>query len=259
MHILTARYRPIIVGAGLLCVLLSGALVMAAWATRDLPLLGKIIVLDPGHGGVDSGAHRQQIAEKDINLAVTQHLKKFLLQRGAVVILTRDVDRALHGECRDPSISGRHRRDLHARLETIAQSNAHAVISIHANASGDETEHGHDVYYNPANPDSKTMAALLGRELSAVTGIKRAPKKGSYYLLRGSNRPCVLVEVGFITNRQEREWLQDEAYQQRLAKAMAVAVEEFLIAAPGAHREETSRGVLNWRLITYKWNTKHPM
>lgn len=244
MHIITARYRPLVAAAGLLCILLSGALVMAELATRDLPLLGKIVVLDPGHGGVDSGANRPEIVEKDINLAVAQRLKEILVQRGAVVVLTRDTDRELSGECDNPRVFGRHRRDLHARLEAIMENNAHVAISIHANASRNQTEHGHDVYYNPADPDSKTMATLLCQELSAVTGVKRTPKKGSFYLLRTSKRPCVLVEVGFITNKQERELLRDGMYQQQLATAMAAATEKFLVAPPG-HQGETSWRVLN--------------
>lgn len=229
MLTLITRYRLLAAIAVLALLLLSGAMAMATFVIQDLPLLGKIVVIDPGHGGIDPGANNPQIAEKHINLAMALRVKEILTRRGAVIVLTRDTDRELSTECDNPHISGRHRRDLHARLEAIIEHNAHLGLSIHANASSDPREHGHDTYYYPGSPDSQLLAAAINQELSIVTGTNRLPKKGTFYLLRASKAPCVLVEVGFITNPRERELLQDEAYQEQLALALAAAVEKFLL------------------------------
>lgn len=209
--------------------LLAAILLLSAlYVHKATPKLsGKVIVVDAGHGGIDPGANRPGILEKDINLAVALELKKTLNQYGAKVILSRQTDVDLSGECDNEKVRGRYHRDLTARVEMAEESDADLFISIHSNAVSNAKRHGAEVFYYAKSEAGKTLATSIQTELSNVTQAVRTAKSADYFVLRRNKIPAALVEVGYITNKEERLSLQNPEYQKKLAGAIAAGISNY--------------------------------
>ncbi|SDF13538.1 N-acetylmuramoyl-L-alanine amidase family protein [Sporomusa acidovorans] len=184
-------------------------------------LNGKIIIVDAGHGGIDPGANRPGVIEKDINLAVALQLKEKLHHYGAKVVLSRQSDVDLSPECDSEKVRGRYHRDLMARVEMAEESDADIFISIHANAVTNAKRHGAEAFFCAKSEAGKQLATSIQAELCTVTTTKRTAQAADYFVLRRSRIPAALVEVGYITNIEERKLLQTPDYQQKLAEAIA--------------------------------------
>jgi N-acetylmuramoyl-L-alanine amidase len=194
-------------------------------------LAGRTIVADAGHGGIDPGANRPGIQEKDINLAVTLALRDVLAGQGAHVVLTRETDSELSGLCDNARVRGRYHRDLHARREMIREANADFFISIHANASPHARRRGIECYYAADSAEGKALALAIQEQLGAIAPVSQQARPAEFYVLRRSKVPAVLIEVGFITNPDERALLQSPEYQRRLAEAIAAGVAGYVPAS----------------------------
>lgn len=188
------------------------------------PLTGKIIVIDPGHGGVDSGTHYgQKILEKDINLKIGLILKTAIQAQGATVFMTRESDISLDDQKKNGS---RHREDLNARVRLTNTSNADIFISIHANyIRNSSSTLGPMVFYYGSSEKSKQLAESIQQSLNTLSGYKKvgtkashSAHKGNYVILRETMPPGVLVETGFLSNTIDRTLLQKESHQQEIAK-----------------------------------------
>lgn len=190
-------------------------------------LAGKVIVVDAGHGGIDPGANRPGILEKDINLAIALQLKEVLNQHGAKVVLSRQTDIDLSSECDNKQVRGRYLRDLSARVEMAEESDADLFISIHANAVNNSERHGAEVFYYAKSESGKILAQSIQAELCSVTHINRTAKTADYFVLRRNKIPAALIEVGFITNPEERMILQNPDYQRKLAEAIATGIRNY--------------------------------
>src|SRR5581483_12114454 len=127
------------VAAGLIAAILPAA--ASAAALRAPPLAGKVIVVDPGHGGRDPGAIANGVNEKDVNLAMGMDLKAVLESRGARVVMTRTSDVAL-----GPNTDA----DLQARVNAAQSAHANAFVSIHANSTPNHDYTGATTYYGPS-------------------------------------------------------------------------------------------------------------
>ncbi|WP_238456961.1 N-acetylmuramoyl-L-alanine amidase family protein [Desulforamulus putei] len=187
--------------------------------------MGKVVI-DPGHGGYDPGAIRKGVMEKHINLAIAQEIGKILKENHVQVRLTRDGDYNLAV----PGLHGRDakRYDIERRIELAQKFGADAVVSIHVNV-GRRKCSGAETFYHRQSLRGKLLAESIQRELSGIPYInKRVVKTGSYYILRRTEMPCVIVETGFLNNPQEREKLLDKKYQQMLARAIAKGVINYL-------------------------------
>lgn len=190
-------------------------------------LANRVILVDAGHGGIDSGAVRPGVFEKDINLAVALQLKDLFNQQGAKVILSRQTDKDLSGECDDEKVRGRYRRDLMARVELVEESDADLFISIHANAVKDVKRHGAEVFYHDKSEAGKALAKSIQTELCNITGVSHDIQKADYFVLRRNKIPAVLIELGYITNMEECQLLLTTDYQRRLAEAIAKGVYKY--------------------------------
>ncbi|MBP2651334.1 MAG: cwlD 3 [Firmicutes bacterium] len=190
-------------------------------------LNGKLIVIDAGHGGIDPGANRPGILEKDINLAIALELKDVLNNYGAKVLLSRQTDVDLSPECDNEKVRGRYHRDLAARVEMVEESDADLFISIHANAVNNPKRHGAEVFYYAKSAAGKGLANSIQIELSKVTQVVQAAKTADYFVLRRNKIPAALIEVGYITNAQEKTALQTTAYQKKLAEAIAAGIHNY--------------------------------
>ncbi|MFZ5633113.1 MAG: N-acetylmuramoyl-L-alanine amidase family protein [Bacillota bacterium] len=202
------------------------------------PLQGKVVVVDPGHGGYDPGAVRGGVYEKDINLQIALKLKKSLEEKGAVVILTRNGDYNL-------AIVGLHKREAHRydlgkRLEMADQSKAGLFVSIHVNCICNRIHGGAEVFYYPHSEKGKLLAECIQAELRSIPGIqKRIAKTSDCYVLRNARIPAALVEVGYLSNPGERNNLLNGEYQALLAEKISCGIREYFnmekaaILAPG--------------------------
>lgn len=190
----------------------------------SLPSASKIIVIDAGHGGIDPGANRLGVREKDINLAIALKLKEILHQQGFRVVLSRQSDIELSPECDNKKIRGRYHRDLAARVEMVEEADADLFVSIHANAVSNGSRHGAEVFYAPKSATGKELAKAIQNELCNVAKVSRTAMPADYFVLRRNKIPAVLIEVGYITNSQERLLLQSSEYQQEVASAIAKGI-----------------------------------
>ena len=181
------------------------------------PLYQKTIFLDAGHGGPDSGALYRNIYEKDINLSIVKKLEKKLKEKGAQVFLTRDGDYDLSV----PYTVNRKRSDLSRRSNMINRSNCDLYISIHLNADTSTTYHGAQVFYDSKIKQNKKIAETIQADLKQYLYTTRdAKQKNDMYLFHRLDKPGVLVEIGYITNPNDRYLLMQKEYQEKVANIL---------------------------------------
>lgn len=184
---------------------------------QDLDLLGKVIYLDPGHGGLDPGAIYKDIEEATINLEISKKLMNTLEQHGAIVYLTRNDDYDLATN----NAVNRKRSDLSRRGNIINRSMCDLYLSIHLNADVSTTWRGAQVFYDDINPQNVKIAQILQQVLKEDLNTTREYKEtNEMYLHKRVTRPGVLIEVGFITNPNERYLLLQDTYQQKVANSI---------------------------------------
>jgi len=181
-------------------------------------LVGKIILIDPGHGGPDRGATGPtNTYEKNNNLALALALNDLLKQAGAQTILTRDKDIS-------PAASYSEKEDLQARVNLGNTTKADLFISIHNNASLKPEIQGTSTYYSEDNPKSLESLHLANSILSAaldtLATTNRGLKEAGFYVLRNTTMPAILLETAFISNPNEEARLQNPIFQKNVATAI---------------------------------------
>lgn len=190
-------------------------------------MAGQVIAIDPGHGGYDPGKIGVGGSkEKDINLAVAQKLAHIIQGSGAITVLTRDrdIDLVTQGE------GTKKKRDLDKRLEIVAD--ATIFIGIQANALGSRWT-GAQTFYNEKNVESKNLAiaiqAEIKRQLKNTNREALKMNDSTSYMLRNLKHiPSVIVEVGFLSNREEERLLNDPNYQKQMAMAIYSGLVKYL-------------------------------
>ena len=191
-------------------------------STEDFSGNGRIIVLDPGHGGSDAGAIGPTgVTEKSVALAVSLKAQRLLDAAGYQVVMTRttDVDVAAPGV---PDST-----ELQARVDK-APPNAALFISVHCNAFSNGKANGMETYHAPTAVKGARLARLLNEELERLGGLSnRGVKAARFYVMTHSKCPASLIELGFITNPREEKLLASEDYQQKLAQAITNAVNRY--------------------------------
>ncbi|MEK0287835.1 N-acetylmuramoyl-L-alanine amidase [Caldifermentibacillus hisashii] len=200
----------------------------------EVTYISKTIFLDPGHGGHDSGAADGGYLEKNINLSVAKKVKSILTGRGYTVIMSREDDTYL---------------DLYERAGKANQLNADIFVSIHTNSAGKSSSpvNGIESYYYEYDPEypskinvdmhnnpervsrSITLTKIIQEKLISYTGAtNRGVDGASFAVIRESKMPATLIELGFITNNNERQKLVSNSYQDTLARAIADGIVEYL-------------------------------
>lgn len=190
-------------------------------AIKDLNLLGKVIVLDAGHGGVDNGAQNETIIEKELNLILVKKLEQELVQRGAIVYLTREDDRDL-----STTKVNRKRNDLYNRAKYINELSPDMYLSIHLNSTPSSEWRGLQVFYTNRNKANKEIATTITNYLKEKHPSTRDMKENNnYYMYKNITTPGVLIEAGFISNPGENYLLRQESYQDNSMRLIAESVE----------------------------------
>lgn len=199
---------------------------------------GRSIVLDAGHGGFDPGKVGVNGAlEKEINLQIVRKLEAYLKELGFGVTLTRTSDDALYAE----TDRNKKAADMKARIQVIESAKPDFAVSIHQNSFTQESSVGAQVFYSEGSAEGKKLAGVLQNTIrnQIADGNRRVEKaNSSYYLLKKSSCPMVIVECGFLSNHGEAELLTTEDYQNKMAWAICLGIVEYCRAG----EEESNTG-----------------
>ena len=200
----------------------------------------KVIVIDPGHGGLDQGATRGKYIESDITLQISKKLAHNLSQAGAMVIMLRENESDLAGDEFTGTIGQHKREDMKKRVAKANQARADLYISIHTNAVPNTVWTGAQTFYKPNDEESKIIAKAVQEELSKTLGnTKRKAAPGGYFVLNHTKMPAILIETGFISNPGEAALLADSKYQSKLAFAIFSGVARSQLIEPNNSKLET--------------------
>ncbi len=183
-------------------------------------LTNRVIVVDPGHGGIDPGVVGRSALEKDVTLEVGRRLAASLGQAGAMVLMTRDTDTDLS----DPGTIGasaKKREDLQRRVALANDNEADLYVSIHVNSTSDPSRRGAQTFVQQGSAESRKAGQMIQSELAGLLkNTDRQPSEVDFYITRNTSMPAVIVEIGFMTNETEEKLLADPVYQGKVAWAV---------------------------------------
>ena len=180
------------------------------------------VLIDAGHGGKDPGKiGANNVLEKDINLKISMYVKKYLEKQNIKVIMTRE-----DGERLADSQVG----DLKERVRIINEEAPDLAVSIHQNSYHETSVKGTQLFYFTHSKDAKEAADMIqkGLEAGKVDKVRPVKANDTYYLLKKTEVPVVIVECGFLSNYEEAEKLASQEYQKLLAEAIADGVIEYV-------------------------------
>ena len=186
------------------------------------------VCIDSGHGGNDPG--KIGVAgtkEKEVNLAIALKLKKQLEKQNIRVIMTRTDDRNLA----DANVKNEKTSDMKNRVAKMDSEQPDAVVSIHQNSYTDSSAKGAQVFYYEGSEEGKELAELLQKSLienADPENHRMAKANTSYYILKNTSAPTVIVECGFLSNPEEESLLISAAYQEKLVDALQKGICAYL-------------------------------
>lgn len=183
----------------------------------------KLVVLDPGHGGRDTGANGARLQEKEVNLDIALQAGEILAQRGFEVAYTRDDDTYL---------------TLSERCQIANELNAAVFVSVHCNSAENSSATGTETYYYASLEDPERfmqkeqrykLARLLQQNLVRQLGLAdRGVKQDRFTVIMDTNMPSALVETAFINNPSDEACLRDKSFRSKAARAIADAITEYM-------------------------------
>lgn len=199
------------------------------FAPHFSPLAGRIIVIDPGHGGTDQGAiGAGGTVESELNLQVAKRLRDQLWQVGAFAVLTRETE---EGEEDPPLVTKpwlqKVGEDLGQRTYIAEACHADLFISIHGNSFPSKAEYGAQTFYQAGSKEGRKLAEKIQGELIRVcdpTNPRGVQARDDLFVLNHSKMPAVIVEVGFLSHAGEEQLLRDPEYQEKLAWAIQLGI-----------------------------------
>lgn len=165
--------------------------------------------------------------EKDINLEISKKLKKFLEAQDIKVVMTRETDAGLH----DEDASNKKVEDMKQRLAIIEKADPELVVSIHQNSYHEEYVHGAQVFYYTTSTVGRHLAEILqGHLIKDIDpeNHRAAKENDSYYLLKKTAAPIVIVECGFLSNYREAEKLKTDLYQEKMAWSIHMGIMQYI-------------------------------
>lgn len=184
-----------------------------------LPTNPRLIVIDPGHGGSDSGSQHGGLREADLTLDMAKRLREILIARGWQVKLTRETDVDVYA----PNDSARD--ELQARVDVANNAGARLFVSIHANAFINAGPYGTTTYIS--KPDDVALARIVERQLAADGTKDDGIVKSHLYVTYHTRMPAVLVETAFLTNPSDYALLASSAWRQKVAQEIADGIAQY--------------------------------
>ena len=188
--------------------------------TVTLPVSGKTVVVDAGHGVPDEGAQSSNgTTEAETNLKIALKLQNLLEQSGCNVILTRSDENAIY-DLDSKTLKQKKISDIHNRVKIGNESSADIFVSIHLNKIPQQQYYGWQCFFKEGNEQSINLAKQIQENLneSIQKENKRvAMKLDNVYIMKHVEIPISIVECGFLSNPEEEQQLLDDTYQNRLA------------------------------------------
>ena len=210
------------------CLLLVSFLILSKQAAQVAGTMAttdnsKTILVDAGHGGADPGMIGVGgLEEKGINLQIAMKLREILEKKGFTVIRTREEDKGLY----DEESRNQKAQDMQRRIALVKECKPVLCISIHQNSYQDEQIRGAQVFYYSHSEEGKRMAEQMQKALLTVdeTNTRQAKANDTYYLLKRTEVPTIIVECGFLSNPEEAAKLTDTKYQKKMADAITKGI-----------------------------------
>lgn len=199
-----------------------------------------VIVIDPGHGGVDGGAvSKNGVKESDINLSIALKLKELAQADGWKVVMTRETDEGLYSK--HGSIRNKKAEDLMNRKKLIRKTRPDVAVSIHLNSFPDPSCMGAQTFYPPESSESKALAETIQEKL--IQGLdcpkkRTALAKRDVAILKDCIVPVVLVECGFLSNEREEKLLQQDEYQSKIAQSIYFGIMKYFASEDNSYDSE---------------------
>ncbi len=196
---------------------------------------GKTIVLDAGHGGEDPGAVSSfnGIKEKDVTLIIANKTKELLEKAGYKVIMTR-TDDILDYDDENASMTAKRRQDLLKRKQTMDESGADIVVSIHLNSFPEAKYKGAQTFYTKNSLSGKKLATAIQESLKINADPdndrEALQKKEDILITKDCKVTTVIVECGFLSNEEECVKLGEESYQTKLSEAIKTGIDQYFTA-----------------------------
>lgn len=188
----------------------------------------KCVVIDAGHGGIDPGkVGINNALEKDINLAIAKKVKKYLETQDVKVVMTREDDNGLYND----TDTNKKVCDMKARLRIIDEAAPKLAISIHQNSYPQENVSGVQVFFYKDSLAGEKAALIMQEQMIQTLQPdkeRQAKENGSYYLLKKTSVPIIIVECGFLSNSHEAELLITEEYQDKVAWAIHLGILKYI-------------------------------
>lgn len=187
---------------------------------NQLPFIGKIFYIDPGHGGVDPGAVYKNLRESDINLIFSKKLGEYIEKFGGTVFYTRDGDYDLSS-----TTINRKKSDLSNRIKIINDSSADMYLSIHVNSENSNSWYGSQIFYTMHNNENIQIADNIQKQLKESNISKREISIiKNTYMYDKIEIPGVLIEMGFLSNYSDRKKLQDADYINKFSENVVLGI-----------------------------------
>ncbi len=193
----------------------------------------KTVIIDAGHGGIDGGTSADDgTVEKDINLQIAHKLNNILQAMGVKTVMTRTEDVSIHDE-NAKTIRQQKVSDLKNRLNIINNTDNAVYVSIHQNHYSSAKYKGAQIFYSKNNMLSHTLAESIRLPIVSylqTDNTREIKQSGTeIYLLNNAKTPAVMVECGFLSNKDDTMNLKDEKYQQKLAFAIAIGITDYFL------------------------------
>ena len=186
------------------------------------------VVIDAGHGGIDPGKIGiNGTPEKDLNLSIARKVKAYLTAEDITVVMTRDTEDGLY----DANATNKKVQDMKRRIALIEETAPALTVSIHQNSYPEEYVHGAQVFYYSDSREGQLLAEKIQTRL--ISGVdpenkRQIKENSSYYLLKKTKTPIVIVECGFVSNRAEAQKLCSEEYQDEIAWEICTGILQYL-------------------------------
>ena len=233
-------YRDRLLGATMAVLILCCAFALGREAARytdaqavQVKANRPCVVIDAGHGGDDPGkVGINDALEKDVNLKIAKRLQSLLESQDIEVVLTRETEAGLY----DADASNKKVQDMKRRIEIIDEAEPTITVSIHQNSYQEEYVHGAQVFYYTNSMEGKALADVLQECLITMVDTENtrvSKANDSYYLLKKTDTPIVIVECGFLSNYKEAEKLVTEEYQEKIAWALHMGILQYLNGTDG--------------------------
>lgn len=210
---------------GIVFVLVIGMIIVSkklSWmVTNENVKNEQVVIIDAGHGGKDPGkVGVNNVLEKDLNLQIAQKVKTKLEELGISVIMTRE----------DDSMEESKVADMKKRVKLINEVKPVIAVSIHQNSYSQADIKGAQVFYYEQSKDGKNAAEIMQHALKELdsNNTRDIKANNTFYMLKKTEVPTIIVECGFLSNAQEAEKLTKEEYQQELAAAICSGIVKWL-------------------------------